>query len=227
MAFQPIVDLQTKTIFAHEALVRGMAGEEAATIMAQVDEHNRYRFDQQCRIKAIELGAKLGVDGYLSINFLPNAVYRAEQCLRAALAAAEATGFPAERILFEFTEAEQVRDTHHLRNIVAVYKEHGFLTALDDFGAGYAGLTLLAEIQTDLIKLDMALIRHIQRDRVRQAIVRKVVELAEELGIRVVAEGIEHGEELTALCDLGLTLFQGFHFARPAFQALPEVRWPA
>jgi EAL domain-containing protein (putative c-di-GMP-specific phosphodiesterase class I) len=102
----------------------------------------------------------------------------------------------------------------------------GFTTALDDFGAGYAGLALLAKFQTDLIKLDMELLRHIEASRVKQAIVRGLVGIAAELGITVLAEGVETAEELSVLRATGIRLFQGYYFARPVvekFQSYGEL----
>jgi EAL domain-containing protein (putative c-di-GMP-specific phosphodiesterase class I) len=220
MAFQPIVNLTTGQVFAHEALVRGLGGEGAASVFAHVNEANRYRFDQTCRVKAIKLAAELAMPCYLSINFLPNAVYRPELCIRTTLDAADRYGFPTDRIIFEITEGEKVEDLGHLRTIVRDYQKRGFLTAIDDFGAGYAGLNLLADIQTDLIKLDMALIRNIHKDRGRRAIANGIVQVCRDLGIRIVAEGIETAEELAPLRDMGIELFQGFYFAKGQFEAL-------
>ena len=223
MAFQPIVDLDQRTIFAYEALVRGLQNEPAGEILGRVNERNRYLFDQMCRIKALELASALHMPTYLSINFMPNAVYRAETCLRTTLQSAWRLGFPHERIIFEITEGEQIADHAHLREIVHEYKRQGFKTAIDDFGAGYAGLSLLTEFQPDIIKLDMGLIRHIDQDNVRQAIMRGTLYICRELGITVIAEGIETRAELDFLRDAGIHLFQGYYFARPGFQILPAV----
>jgi EAL domain-containing protein (putative c-di-GMP-specific phosphodiesterase class I) len=114
-----------------------------------------------------------------------------------------------------------VEDHAHLLSIIRSYREQGFRTAIDDFGAGHSGLNLLAGFQPDLIKLDMALMRAIDRDRVRQAIVRGIVGVAEEIGCEVIGEGIETEEELNTLRGLGIRLVQGFLLARPAFEQLP------
>ena len=110
MAFQPIVDIQERTVFAYEALVRGLDGGSAAWILAHVNDQNRYRFDQACRTKAVELASRLGVECYLSINFMPNAIYEPATCIRTTLAAAKKHNFPAERLLFEVSEAEDAVD---------------------------------------------------------------------------------------------------------------------
>lgn len=223
MAFQPIVNCRTREIFAHEALVRGLNNEGAGKIFEHVNDGNRYRFDQACRTKAIQLAAELGMKPLLSINFMPNAVYRPELCIRTTLAAAEKYNFPIEQIIFEITESEKVDDLAHVRNIVDYYRQRGFKTAIDDFGAGYAGLNLLAEIQTDIMKLDMALLRNIDTRKSSQIIVRGIVQVCTDLGMTVVAEGIETYEEYAVLRDMGIDLFQGYYFARPAFQSLAQV----
>jgi len=225
MAFQPIINVNTQQIFAHEALVRGLEGQSAAHIFTQVNDANRYRFDQACRTKAIQLASELAMAPLLSINFMPNAVYQPELCLRATIAAAEASGFPLDQIIFEITESEKVDDLAHLRHIVEYYHQRGFKTAIDDFGAGYSGLNLLAEIPTDVVKLDMALIRNIDQRRASQIIVKGIVQVCTELSSTVIAEGVETYEELNVLRSLGIELFQGYYFARPAFEALASVPW--
>lgn len=226
MAFQPIVDTRARNVFAYEALVRGLDGSGAEVVLAQVNEENLYRFDQNCRVKAVSLAARLGMECLLSINFLPNAVYEAATCLRATLAAARRVGFPTDRLMFEIVEHEQPLDRAHLKHIVTEYQRQGFVTALDDFGAGYSGLTLLADFLPDLIKFDMALVRGIDRDRPRQVIVRHMVRMCAELGVGIIAEGVETLDEWQTLEEMGIHLFQGYLFARPAFEKLPAVQWP-
>ena len=226
MALQPIVNTRLKTVFAQEALVRGIDNQSAGQVFKNVNDGNRYRFDQACRVKAIELAAQLKVTSLLSINFMPNAVYRPELCIRATLEAADTYKFPVEQIIFEITEGEKIDDVPHLQAIIRHYQERGFKTALDDFGAGYAGLNLLADLQTDLIKLDMALIRDIDKVKSRRAIVRGIVGVCRDLDIEVIAEGVETRAELTALEDLGIELFQGYLLARPAFRAVAALTWP-
>lgn len=227
MAFQPIVDVVAHEVFAHEALVRGLEGEGAFTVLARVDAGNRYAFDQACRVKAIELASALGMSSRLSINFMPNAVYRAEACIRATLEAARRHAFPVERIMFELTEDERAHDLPHITSIFREYARQGFVTAIDDFGAGYAGLQYLAEFRPDVIKLDMGLVRNIDTDTTRRTIVAGMTRICGELGIRVLAEGVETVGELHTLRTLGIELFQGYLFARPQVNVLPPVNWAA
>ncbi|OIP72002.1 MAG: diguanylate phosphodiesterase [Oscillatoriales cyanobacterium CG2_30_44_21] len=223
MAFQPIINTSTKQVFAQEALVRGMHQEPASEILGRINDQNRYRFDQACRVKAVQLGAKLNISSYISINFLPNAVYNPELCIRTTIEAAEAYGFPIDRIIFEITEGEKITDQAHLRQIIQYYRQKGFLTAIDDFGAGYSGLNLLADIQTDLVKLDMGLIRDIDQNKNRRAIVRGISQVCNELNIIVIAEGVETYDELSVLQSFGIELFQGYYFAKPMFQNLATI----
>ncbi|MFG6488715.1 EAL domain-containing protein [Roseateles sp. BYS78W] len=224
-AYQPIVDVARREVFAREALVRGPGGEPAGQVLAQVNEDNRYRFDQSCRVKAIKRAAELGLTERLSINFLPNAIYRPEICIRTTLEAARTHGVALERIIFEVTEGERVEDGPWFAAILREYKRVGFLTAIDDFGAGYAGLKLLADFQPDIVKLDMDLIRGLDADRARRRIVDHLVRLGADLGITVIAEGVETVAERDALRDLGITLMQGYLFARPVMGAVGAIDW--
>ncbi len=228
MALQPIVNVSTQTVFAYEALVRGKDGAGAGQVLAQIADHNRYAFDQVCRTTAIELAAGLDMattGANLSINFLPNAVYEPRACIRATLAAAMRTGFPVNKIIFEFTESEAM-DADHILNILRSYRAMGFKTAIDDFGAGYAGLGLLTLFQPDIVKLDMALIRDIDTDPVKCTIVRNTLNMLRDLGVEPVCEGIETPAEHDVLRDLGVDLMQGYLLARPALEALGLVAWP-
>lgn len=224
MAFQPIVDLELRRPFAYEALVRGPNGEGAGFVLDQVNDHNRYRFDQACRVKAIELASRLGLhkmpDCKLSINFMPNAVYRPETCIRATLEASKQFDFPTDRLMFEVTEGERVEDPSHLVNIFTEYRRQGFVTAIDDFGAGYSGLNLLATFQPHVLKLDMDLTRDIDSHTVRQAIVSGVLLVAKRLNITVVAEGVETQAECDCLAEMGVRYIQGYLFAKPGLETL-------
>ncbi|MER2250858.1 EAL domain-containing protein [Methylorubrum podarium] len=228
MAFQPIVDVSQNKVWGYEALVRGLEGQGAGWVLGQVDEANRYKFDQACRVRAIELAGSLFQDNdtRLSINFMPNAVYEPAACIRATLDAARRVGFANRQLMFEFTENERMLDVGHVQRIITEYRRQGFLTALDDFGAGYAGLNLLASFQPDLIKLDMELIRGIANSPARQVIVAGVVTMARELGITILAEGVETEAELMALRAAGIRLFQGYLFAKPALASLPQILLP-
>ncbi len=226
MAFQPIVDVTENRVWGYEALVRGPNGESAHSVLSQLTEQQLYRFDQAARVMAIETAGRLFDDltARLSINFMPNAVYEPRACIQKSLDAARRANFPPSNLMFEFTENERMNNPAHVENIVRSYKALGFWTALDDFGAGYAGLNLLARLQPNLIKIDMELLRDIHLSHAKQVIVAGVAAIARELDITVLAEGVENEAELTTLRAAGIRLFQGYHFAKPGLMCLPEVR---
>lgn len=228
MAFQPIVDIQQKRIDAYEALVRGPAGEGAYHVLSRVNNENRYAFDQACRTKAIDLATRLGIRCRLNINFLPNAVYEPKACIRATLAAASRTGFPLDKLTFEFVEHEEIGDQKHTLRIIDEYRRHGFQIALDDFGTGYSGLSRLTQLKPDIVKLDRELVRDCDSDKMRLSIVAAVVALGNDTGIKIVVEGVERIEEAEALRSIGARFFQGFFYARPLFEGLVaenEIPW--
>lgn len=226
MAFQPIWDWQNQKVFAYEALVRGKDGAGAGAILSKVTMANKYAFDQACRVTAIRLVSELcmDTDTYLSINFLPNAIYDPDTCIRATLEAAQQFGFPHKQIMFEMTEQEGLADNSHLKTIVEAYQRLGFITAIDDFGQGYSGLNLLSEFQPDVLKIDMNLVQGIAQDRVKQAIVEGTVLMAERLNIRLIAEGIETSADMRTLMDMGVPYLQGYLLARPEIERLPKVQ---
>lgn len=230
VAFQPIVVSGPDgwSVFAYEALVRGAAGEPAGEVLGALRQAaDPHVLDLACRLAAVREAAALGVQwsgALLSLNVLPSATLNPETCLGATLAAARRFGFAPERVLFEITEVEQIRDTARLRETVTAQRAHGVRIAIDDFGAGYAGLGLLVDVQPDIVKLDMHLLRGIDRDSVRALIVAAIVRVCQDLGITVIAEGVETPGELAALHEMGIRHFQGYLLARPALGALPVAK---
>lgn len=222
IAYQPIFDVRTRRPRAYEALVRGPNGESAASVLARVRDADRHRFEQRVRVMAIEKAAALGIVGTsaaLTININPSAVLEAERCLGHTIAAAARAGLANRRIIFEFTESAKL-DVPHARAIVDTYNAHGFRTALDDFGNGYAGLTTLADVPTDFVKLDIGLIRGIDTSRERQTIVLGLARMLHSLGRRVVAEGVETAAELATIRALDIEMVQGFYLGRPSLTEL-------
>ena len=212
MAFQPIVDVETGRAFAYEALVRGVDGASAYEILSSVNETNRYAFDQACRVKAIETAMEAGLMQYSPLA-----------CIQLTLTTARRASLPIDRLIFEFTENEQMGSPEHVSSIIDTYKQIGFTVAVDDFGAGHSGLDMFARFHPDEIKLDMELIRGIDQDHRRRAIVRAIVRMCKELETLVIAEGIENAQEASALRELGVRYHQGYWYARPQLGVLPGI----
>jgi EAL domain-containing protein (putative c-di-GMP-specific phosphodiesterase class I) len=217
MAFQPIVDLENRLIFAHEALVRGKDGAGAHDVLGALTPETRYHFEQICRNTAIRLAAAARIE-HLSVNFMPNAIHDPELCVERTHQAAERYDYPLNDLIFELAEHDAIADPPHLRRIMDAFRANGFRTALDDFGAGYAQLNLLTEIQPDILKLDRKLIMDVDRDAARRAIIKGILVTARGLGILIIAEGVERREEALTLLDMGVALQQGYLFARPVLE---------
>ena len=164
-------------------------------------------------------------DLVLNVNFSRNTLTEPDYLAQVDKIFAE-TGVDPRRLIFEITENERVVDKDHLKRILQEYRRRGFKTAIDDFGAGYSGLNLLAEFQPDIIKLDMELVRHIDTNPVRHAIVQGILGVCKALSIEVIAEGVETLAEYRTLRALGIHYFQGYLFAKPAFEQLPAIYWP-
>lgn len=225
-AFQPIVDTSAQSVFAWEALIRGPNDTNAFTVLSAVPEHRVHEFDHASRAEAIALAAKLGVPCNLNLNFLPRGLFLSTNAIAATLDVASRHALPIERITLEVTEGEVIDNHAQFATVIDRYRGRGLKVAIDDFGAGYAGLNLLAAFKPDQVKIDMRLVRGIERDGARQSIVRAIIQVCEDLGIDVVAEGVETLQEYAWLAANRVSLFQGYLFARPGFEHYPEPHFP-
>jgi blue light- and temperature-responsive anti-repressor len=221
-AFQPIVDIESHTVFAYEALVRGPSNESAASVLTSLHPLRMHAFDRAARIQAIALAASLGLDTGLSLNFMPHALETLPDAISSTIDAARSAGIAERRIYLEVTEGELIRDLAGFSKNINQYRTSGMQLAIDDFGAGHSGLNLLADFQPDVIKIDMYLVRHIDSNGPRQAIVRAVIQVCGDLGIDVIAEGVETELEYRWFKRSGVRLFQGYFFGRPAFESLSK-----
>jgi blue light- and temperature-responsive anti-repressor len=226
-AFQPIVNVEARKVVSYEALVRGPGNEPAFHVLERVPKTIKYQFDQDSRVAAIARAAKLGLDCHLNLNFLPQGLYETPTSISATLDAAVENNVPIEHLNLELTEEEVITDCAHFAAKLNEYRRLGLKITIDDFGAGYAGLNLLAELQPDQVKIDMNLVRGIDKHGPRQAIVCAIAQACTDLGIDVLAEGIETAQEYHWFADQGIYLFQGYLFSKPGFECFPPVCYPA
>lgn len=218
---QPIVSLGGGEVYGYEALVRALwQGERigAWPLLEAAAAHGQARaFDAHARRTAIaQVYPQLRADEVLFINFAPGVVYDPAICLQTTFQACRAVGADFSRLLFEVTESESFPNLALLKTILERYRAEGAQVALDDLGAGHTSLTYLAELRPDLVKLDRALIRGLQADDPRTPLIQALVTYAHDLGIRVVAEGIETTTELQLVRELGADYGQGYFLGRPA-----------
>lgn len=225
-AFQPIVNVISGTIISFEALVRGNNNESARHIFQQVSKADLYRFDEVLRLTAIPLAVQLGIGCSLNLNLLPGSLEHSDSVIVTTLEMAEQCGLSADRITLEITENEIIHDYPRFIESINIHRGKGVSFSIDDFGAGYSGLNLLAEFQPDNIKLDMSLIRDIDTRGPRQAIVRCIVRTCNDLGIEIIAEGVETNAEYWWFREEGIELFQGNLLAKPGFEHLPMAFYP-
>jgi EAL domain-containing protein (putative c-di-GMP-specific phosphodiesterase class I) len=225
-AFQPIVDSVTRQAHAYEALIRGPEGEAAGQVLQAVPEARRLDFDQFSRAAAIGFAARCGYAGRLNLNFLAQATATAARSLRHTAQAATRHGIALERITLEFTDGDALEDPAGFAALLNEYRGLGMMAAIDDFAGGERGLELLERYQPDSVKIDMWLLRGIERHAPHQATVQAILRACRELGVEVVAEGVETAAEYEWLARLGLRYFQGHLFARPGFESFPAARVP-
>ena len=218
---QPIVELQTGHVVAYEALVRAHLGEEligADSLLKAAVAHDQMRaFDALARTTAIrQLYCKLTPSQSLFINFAPGVIYNPDICLQTTFQACREVGADFSRLVFEITEGEDFPDMRLLKSILERYRAEGARVALDDLGSGRTSLSYLAELKPNIVKLDRTLIQGLHQSKPSFRLVRSLVEYAHDLGIQVVAEGIEKLEELAAVQEAGVDLVQGYYLGRPA-----------
>lgn len=225
--FQPIVQLSDGHVVAHEALARGPAGSALETpralFAAAAEQGSEHALDAVCRASALraatDAGWAAGPDGPLFLNVRPGALLH-DDFLPTLEHAVRAAGRTPRDVVLELSEAERL-DGGEVHAPLAACRAAGFWIALDDVGAGRCGLHAIAEAVPDVVKVDRSLIAGMDAHRGRRAAVAALVQLAGELGIVLVAEGIETEGELRAARALGAPLGQGFLLGLPAERPLP------
>lgn len=221
MHFQPIVDASDgERIFAYECLLRGLDSEGSPVDPAPMFDVARqagllFNLDRAARQKSIEEASRFGIEANVFINFNPASIYDPAYCLRSTLRAAEESPLSPENIVFEVTESDEVRDVRQLMKILDFYREAGFRVALDDLGAGYGSLNLLTNLRPDFVKLDMSLVSGVEEDPYKATIAAKLLDLAGDLGVQTIAEGVETEEQHLWLAEHGADYLQGYYFSRP------------
>lgn len=231
--FQPIVRCQTSgshglnpdvlrapEIFAYECLMRGSYGDQAVSPQTMLDMARAsdliFQLDLAARRSAILGAGKNGISQKVFINFSPNSIYDPWHCLRSTVNTVDEVGLRRDQVVFEITEQERLPEMKHLKRIVQFYREEGFEVALDDVGSGYSSLNILVALRPDYVKIDMDLIRDVDKDPGKAIVAGKLLETVGELGLLTVSEGIERAEELDWVQQHGSTFAQGYLFAKPA-----------
>lgn len=217
--YQPIVALKNGEVFAYEALSRGPAGSplhppDALFALAE-EEQCLWQLDYLCRSMAIRNVENALGDKKLFLNVDARILYDQDFHQGTTAKFLQQCGLDKGDIVFEISEKTTVNDYKSFCSVLENYQCQHYKIAIDDVGAGYSGLNLLAQIAPQFIKLDIGLIKDIDKNHVRRAIVKALVGFARSAGIKTIAEGIERKEELNVLVELGVDYGQGFLLGRP------------
>jgi EAL domain-containing protein (putative c-di-GMP-specific phosphodiesterase class I) len=223
MAYQPILWAKTRTLFGYEALLRtnepAIPNPGAFLDMAE-------RLERQTELaRAVRANAAVPLAhdadrGVLFVNLHPMDLV--DEMLTSPTAPLTAI---ADRVVLEITERASLEKVPQVRERVALLRTLGFRIAIDDLGAGYAGLTSFSHLEPEIVKLDMSLVRNVQSSPTKRRLIGSMIALCKDMGILVVGEGVETTDERDALVDLGCDLLQGFLLSRPG-PPFPQFSWP-
>jgi len=218
--YQPIVSLKTGAVMGYEALSRGPQNTEfyspTEMIKAAHDYGKLWELEMLFRQKALERAVEISPEKYLFINVDPDIIKDdnfktglTKECLNAI-------GISEKAIVFEITERTSINDYVSFQVVLDHYRNQGYKIAIDDVGSGYSGLKTINEVRPDFIKIDMDLIRNIDKDAFKQALLKAFVDTAIKTNIKLIAEGIETKEELKTLILLGVHAGQGYYLQKPS-----------
>ena len=222
-AFQAIVDMGSQSVVGCEALVRGVSGQSADSIISRIRPENQFHFDQACRIGAIQAASDLGSGKDLHVNCTRVSPDNMRHVTEVTRYMADEYEIHPGRIVLEFGSLEQLGNPRQLAGVARAARESGFRVLADNYGMGEAGLKRLVVFAPDFVKLDRQIISGVHLGRRRQAIVHGVLATARAMNIQVIAAGVEKQAELDWLRDAGIHLFQGYYFGRPGAERQPEI----
>ena len=221
MLFQPIYDFKKGSVLAWEALARGPRGcdFENPSLLFDFAEQTGQLFilEQACRARAMQTVGTLGPGQRLFLNIHPRAVVDPNFTTGKTLELIRKHGLEPDNIVFEITERHSIKDFTSFHKTLDHYRSQGFKIAVDDAGTGYSGLSTIAALKPDFIKVDMSLIRDVDKDPVRRALMETMVTLAGRIGSEIIAEGIESKGEASALIEIGVHYGQGYFLSRPLY----------
>jgi EAL domain-containing protein (putative c-di-GMP-specific phosphodiesterase class I)/GGDEF domain-containing protein len=217
--FQPIVDLDQRTIYGYESLIRGPSDSPyhspAKLFDIAIRTGQLLKLDLLCREVGITHFQQKKLPGKLFLNATPESLLEPGHRSGLTLEILSKAGIQPENVVIEMTEQSPMENFEVMRNAIEHYKLMGFKIAIDDLGAGYSGLRRWSEIRPDYVKIDKHFIQGIHEDQVKKSFVKSINDIAQGLGCQVIAEGIETLDEYRTIYAMGITLIQGYYFSRP------------
>lgn len=216
---QPIVSLRDGAVFGYEALGRGPVGtpleNPEALIQCALENGRMLELEHLFRRSALRAARQMPTGIRLFLNVNPNIIQDSHFGMGFTKEYLTRFAISAEDIVFEITERESVVNLRGFKQIIEHYKGQNYQISIDDAGAGYSGLNLISDVQPHFIKLDMQLIRGVDKDLTRQALIKSMQEFAALTNTRIIAEGIETEEELATLISFDVPYGQGYFLRRP------------
>lgn len=226
-SLQPIVEPLGRTISSLEALVRSNNGGSPEHFFSAIPDDQIYEVDLQTKAYAFALAEKIGIGSHkIAINLLPGSLVFIPGAVDFLLEKVHEHNLSPEQVIVEVTENEMISGFGEFNSALKKLRAAGMGLAIDDFGSGYAGLSLLAKFQPDKIKIDREIVSNIHLSGPKQAIVNSIIKCCSDMEITLVAEGIERVEEWCWLESAGIRRFQGFLFARPLLNGVNDIHWP-
>lgn len=228
--FQPIVRLNESSpdIYALEALTRGPLDtrfQSAGALFGTAESKNRlHELEALARELAIERFTDRFRQDLLFINLDPNVIYDQSFQPGETLELLDQTGLDRDQIVFEITEHNEVKDREAFEDAVLHYRQQGFRLAVDDVGAGYANLDKIAQLQPSFMKIDMSIVQGLHLSQPQKKLVETLVDFADRIDSRIIAEGIENEQELRTIRSMGVDMAQGFFLAKPRIEPEPLHR---
>lgn len=223
-AYQPILDLRTRTVLGFEALSRGQRGtgfETADALFgAAAEQRLLVELDRLCRKRAFLSSGRISSNAKIFVNTLPTTIRDPQFRGRALIDFLDQAQVSPDRIVIEITEKLVIENYNLFREAMAYFTDLGMSFAVDDVGAGYSGLESIARLKPAFLKVDIALVRDVHASLVNREMVKAITTLGRGIGATVIAEGIHSDAEATALQELGVNWGQGYLLGRP--EAGPE-----
>jgi len=226
-AMQPIVEPLKNRVVSFETLIRGTEGGSPAELFSTIPEGDIYQFDLKSKLFALRLASQILRDREtVSINLLPGSLTTSPHSVSRLINFIVACDLQPHQVTIEIIENELILNMDSFHHILKDIRASGLGLAIDDFGSGYSRLTLLSRIQPDVIKLDRDVIQDIHLSGAKQAMVASLIKYSSDMGISLVAEGVEKIEEWCWLQSAGITLYQGYLFSRPCISGVGTISWP-
>ncbi len=222
--FQPIVDFRSRDFFGVEALTRGPLNTEFHSPGRLFPAADRAGLIHELELQALATASRafhqLGLSAKIFVNISPMSLMTPD-ALSLARDLLRVSGVTADKVVLELSEQYQTDNVAELAKALAQFKDEGFGIAVDDLGAGYAGLKTWSQLKPDFVKIDRHFISDIDSDPIKREFVRSILAMAHEIKSRVIAEGVETAGEAHCLRELGVRYVQGYLFGRPA--AVPVI----